>query len=192
MKKIYLLLVFVFAIATIDAQIFATTFDGRRVMLHANGSWRFADSSYGAPAASINALYTEAYDYAYDVIFGEEFFANEKRLKAHQWAIQYVKDNTSLPVGYKSLEQWFDELYAFAYDNLFKNDFFGSDKRNKSIEWAASIIKERASFDDYRSTYISRHRQAYNFAYNRVYKSEFFSNERKKKALDWANAFVKR
>jgi hypothetical protein len=192
MKKIYLLALLLVTITTVNAQLVATTSDGRRVMLNANGNWRYIDSSYGAPATSINSLYSEAYDYAYDVIYGDEFFSNDKRTKAQQWATQYVKDNLSLPVGYKSLEQWFDELYAFAYDNLYRNEFFGSDKKNKATEWAAQTIRERAYFDEYRSSYISRHKQAYNFAYNRVYKNEFFSQDKKRKAIDWANAFVRR
>jgi len=206
MKKVYLTFALLISVFFLHAQLIATTSDGRKVVLNQNGGWQYADSSFrqgpggfGAgggfgsyATASIQSMYSEAYDYAYEVIFGDEFFSSDRKTKAQQWAVQYVRDNTWLPIGYKSLEQWYDELYSFAYDNLYRNDFFSSDRKTKATEWAAQKMTKRAYFEDYRLSYFTRHRQAYNFAYSRIYRNEFFGQDRKRKALEWANAFVRR
>jgi hypothetical protein len=192
MKMLYTFLLVLFSSVTLYAQMSAVTQDGRRVLLYANGNWQYADNSGGMPTGSISTQFNEAYDYAYDIVYSDEFFSGDRKLKSTQWAVQYVKDNLYVPIGTKSLDNWFDELYNFAHDNIYRTEFFGNDRKTKSIEWASNIITTKAFFEDNRSTYIQRHRMAYNFALNRIYRNEFFAQDRKRKALEWANLFVKR
>ncbi len=195
MKKIYLLAIVLFASTFAFSQIAATTSDGRRILIYPNGSWRYMDSTTNSTSyqsGSINSLYSEAYDYAYEIMFANEFFPNERKGKARNWALQNMTTYISIPIGTKSLEQWFDDLYGFAYATLYKNEFFSSERSQKSIEWATQVLNTKSYFEDFRGSYFSKLRISYNFAYTRVYKNEFFTEDRRRKALNWASDFVKK
>jgi hypothetical protein len=192
MKKIYLLIVFVCTISFVQAQFYATTTNGRRVILYADGTWQVMDSTNYQPVTDVSTLYNEAYQYAYDIMYSDEFFPTERRTKATQWAIEYVKSGLNLAIGRKSLDSWYDDLNNFAYNLLYKDIFFSTERRAKAAQWAAQTIKSKAYYEDFSISFITKHKAAYNLAYNRIFKTEFFAQDRRKKALNWANEFVKR
>lgn len=193
MKNLYLIGLLMFVFVQASAQTIATTTDGRKVILYANGNWRYADRN-NTPRGSTDvlSLYNDAYKYAYDIVYEDEFFSNERSTKANLWAKEYVSKNLDIPIGPRTLEQWFNDLQDFANDNLFKSIIFSPDKKKASISWVAQIIKDKAHFEDYSLSIIERHRIAYDVAYKYVYEQEFFDSDRRKMALRWANDFVRR
>jgi len=193
MKKLYLFVSLCVITTFLNAQTIAITAQGRKVLLFPNGSWRYTDSNFKQDNFSVDSLYNEAYDYAYDLLYGDEFFTTERKNKSIEYAVDYVKSNLSIPVGFKTFEQWYDELYAFAYSRLGKDSWaFNPDRKKMATEWTSQAIKDKGYFDDYRLSYIARQRLAYNFAYNKIYSTEMFQQDRRKKSLQWASDFVKR
>ncbi len=193
MKKLYLICLLMFFFVQMHAQIIATTATGRKVILYANGNWRYANgnsSRNGSTDAS--ALYNEAYKYAYDVVYGDEFFSNERRNKSILWAKDYVSKNLYIPIGSRTLEQWYNDLYEFANTNFFKDIIFSPDRKKESVLWVEQTLKDKAYFEDYDVSIIERHRIAYDVAYKYIYQQEFFDSDRKKMARQWANEFVRR
>lgn len=201
MKKALLLLVLAASAVFAQAQTIAYTQDGKRVILFANGTWFYADSIYGnnnnsfynnANTQGAKEMFLEAYDYALDLVYSDEFFRNDRESKSSAWAADYVKANIQINIGSRSLGQWFDELYNVAYNYIHKSEFFSNDRKQKSINWAKGLIEQKATYDwgNY-SSKIARTRDAYNVAYNKIFATEFFANDRKKKAVEWANQFMR-
>lgn len=200
MKKVLLALAFIACAAFTQAQTIAYTQDGKRIVLFSNGTWFYADSLYGnnngsfynANTQGAREMFMEAYDYAFDLVYGEEFFRNERENKAGAWAADYVRTNVQVTIGRRSLSQWFDELFAVAYDYIYKNEFFPNDRKQKAINWAKNLLEQKAAYDwGAYSSKISRTRDAYNVAYNKIFVTEFFANDRKKKSVEWANQFIR-
>ncbi|WP_207496299.1 hypothetical protein [Aridibaculum aurantiacum] len=193
MTKLYLLVSLLFFTTISSAQTIATTSDGRQVVLLPDGTWRYTFiNQQGGQTTNLVDTYNKAYTYAYDVVYADEFFSSERRLKAQSWALDNMRPGISLPIGTKSLEQWFDELNSFAYDMVYKNEFFPADRRKKAATWAAQLLKESSWYEDFRLSTIDKHRMAYDLAYDRIFKEEMFRQERRRKALEWANEFVRR
>lgn len=205
MKKVLLAFVLTACAVFSQAQTIAYTQDGKRVILFSNGTWFYADSLYGnnnnSPYNYNNSynntqgaqeMFMEAYDYAMDLLYGDEFFRNERENKAGAWAADYVRSNIQINIGRKTLGQWFDELNTIAYNYIYKNEFFGNDRKQKAINWAKGLIEQKASYDwSSFSSKLARTREAYNVAYNKIFVTEFFANDRKKKSVDWANQFMR-
>jgi hypothetical protein len=192
MKKFYTLLILAIVLAEVQAQTIVTTIEGRRIILYANGTWQPLDSSNLQPVQDIKSMYKDAYQYAYDIMYSDEFFPSQRRNKATDWAVDYVKNGINIAIGRKFLESWYDDLYEFAGEYLYKDIFFGTERKEKAAQWAAQTLKSKAYYEDYSMSFIAKHKAAYNVAYSKIFKTEFFATERKKKALNWANEFVKR
>ncbi len=182
------------------AQTFAYTEDGKRIVLFPNGSWYYADSVYGGNnggwynnnVQGAQEMFTEAYDYAYELVYGEEFFRNERETKAATWAADYVKSNIQISIGRKSLGSWYDELYNIAFNHVYKNTFFGSERKQNAINWAKSLLEQKATYEwSMNNSRMQRTREAYNVALNKIFNTEFFSSDRKRRAIEWANQFVR-
>lgn len=202
MKKFILALVLTASAVFSYAQTIAYTQDGKRVVLFPNGSWYYADSIYGGGnnggsffnnnMQGATEMFNEAYDYAFELVYGEEFFRNERENKAAVWAADYVKSNIQITLGRRNLAQWFDELYQVAYNYINKNTFFSNDRKQNSINWAKGLIEQKAVYDwSYAGSKIARTKDAYQVAYNKIFNTEFFSADRKKRAVEWANQFVR-
>lgn len=199
MKKVLLALVLTACAVCTQAQTIAYTQDGKRVILFANGTWFYADSVYGNNNATYynntqgaQEMFTEAYDYAYEMVYSQEFFPADRQNKSGAWAADYVKSNLQLTIGRKTLSQWCDELYTMAYNYVYRNEFFPADRKQKSINWTKNMIEQKAVYDWGNNTSkIARTREAYNVAYNKIFVTEFFPADRKQKAIDWANAFMR-
>ena len=193
MKKIYSFLFLIFFFVQADAQTFATTTDGRRVILYANGNWRYADRNNRVPGSTdLSGLYNDAYKYAYEVVYADEFFSTERSKKAALYAGEYVAKNIYIPIGSRTLEQWYNDLYSFANNNLYKEIIFSPDRKKAANSWVEQVLKDKAFFEDFKLSIIDRHRMAYDVAYKYIYEQEFFATDRRKIALQWANDFVKR
>jgi hypothetical protein len=204
MKRILPMLLLLALTASATAQQIAYTQDGKRIVLFANGHWMYADSLYGGggggwggqwngPLQSASDIYSEAYDYAFEVVYGDEFFRQDRENKSATWAADYLKSNIQIVIGARRLEMWFDELYGVAYNSVFKNVFFSTERKQNAINWARNLIEQKATYDNFYqgSSRFGRYRDAYNVALNKIFVTEFFSNDRKKRAAEWANNFVR-
>jgi hypothetical protein len=196
MKKILTLLAFVTAFAAAHAQTIAYTQDGKRIVIFQNGTWFYADSlGIGLPndnAQSASDMFTEAYDYAYELVYGDEFFAQDRQTKSAAWAVDYLKQNITISIGRRSIENWYDELYSIAFNKIYTNSFFGSDRRQNAANWAKGLLEAKAVYEPFPFTSrIVRTRAAYQLALNKMFGNEFFGADRKRKAADWANNFVR-
>jgi hypothetical protein len=193
MKKFYIVCLLLFAFVQSHAQIVATTRDGRKVLLHEDGSWEYAGSNNFPPRTTdVFDMYSEAYQYAYEIIFAEEFYRPDRIEKANEWTRSYLAKNLRLPVGSKTLEEIYTDLYQLGCDSLYRNIIFTPDKKQAARRWAEQTIKDKAYFEDRRLSLFTRQRMAYDVAYNHIYEDEFFTPGREKKAARWAREFITR
>jgi hypothetical protein len=201
MKKYLLALLLMFTAVCAGAQMIAYTQDGKRIILFPNGSWYYADSLYSPNAVNLYSnqneqsatnMFQEAYDYAMEAIYGDEFFRSDRENKAAAWAADYLKSNININIGYRTLGQWFDQLYNIAHNYVYKNVFFASERKQNAINWAKNLIEQKATYDWFTNTSrIARYRTAYQVAYDKIFATEFFAGDRKKKASEWANNFLR-
>jgi hypothetical protein len=200
MKKFILAFILTASAVFSYAQTIAYTQEGKRIVLFPNGSWYYADSIYNASGGyggqntnqSASDMYSEAYDYAFDILYGDEFFRNDREAKAAAWASDYLKQNIEVRIGTISLSQWFDDLYQVAYNSVYRNVFFANERKQNAINWAKGLIEQKAVYDwSYQRSRIARTREAYQVAYNKIFTTEFFGNDRKRKASEWAVQFLR-
>jgi hypothetical protein len=198
MKKFILAFLFTASAVFAYTQTIAYTQEGKRIVLFPNGSWYYADSIYGGGGGyqntnqSASDMYTEAYEYAFEILYGDEFFRNDRETKSAAWAADYLKQNIEIRIGTIGLSQWYDELYQVAYNSVYKSVFFASERKQNAINWAKGLIEQKAVYDwSYQRSRIARTREAYQVAYNKIFTTEFFGNDRKRKASEWAVQFMR-
>lgn len=200
MKKFLLLASVIFSVSFMSAQTVAWTQDGKRIIIFQNGTWFYADSlangnwNFNAQVQGAGEMYNEAYDYAFEVVYGEEFFSQERQNKAAQWAVDYLRQNIVITIGSRSIESWYDELYGIAFDKVYRNTFFSSERKQSAINWAKGLLEQKATYEmgmNNNASRLARQRAAYNLALNKIFSTEFFSGDRKRRAAEWANNFVR-
>jgi hypothetical protein len=199
MKRLFTLLAFVMCITAAHSQTIAYTQDGKRIVIFQNGTWFYADSLVNIGGGfqpnniqSAGEMFNEAYDYAYEIMYGDEFFAQDRQNKSAAWAVDYLKQNIVISIGARSIENWYDELYGIAFNKVYQNTFFGNDRKQNAAAWARQLLEQKAVYDPLTvSSRMARTRAAYQLALNKIFVNEFFAADRKRKASDWATNFVR-
>jgi hypothetical protein len=175
----------------------AFTTSGQKIILFSNGTWVNADSipsltgGINSPR-NLRDEFNIAYKFAYDELFKDVFFDDDRKNKAANWAFNCFSTQLYFFAGSKTLSSWYDDMYYIGSTYFYFKVFFDNDRQKQTSEWVKDWMDKRTIFDPaYYTTYLSRFKEAYGIAYNKVYQNEFTDASRRSKAMAWAASLVK-
>jgi len=197
MKTPAIILAFVLCISVARSQEIAFTGSGKKIILFSNGTWTSADSlpmltgTINTPR-NFREEFNNAYKFAYDELYPDVFFDNDRKNKAANWAFNSFSSQLYFFAGAKSLTAWYDDMYYIGSAYFYNTVFFDNDRHKQTNDWLKTWMDKRTVFDPaYYGSYLTRFREAYKIAYNKVYQNEFSDDMRRSKAMAWATSLVK-
>jgi hypothetical protein len=188
---------FILCMTVARSQEIAFTGTGKKIILFSNGTWASADSLTVVTATlnsprNLREEFNNAYKFAYDELYPDIFFDNDRKNKAANWAFNSFSSQLYFFAGGRSLTAWYEDMYYIGATYFYNTVYSDDDRHKQTNDWLKTWMDKRTVFDPaYYNSYLARFREAYKIAYNKVYQNEFSDATRRTRSIAWATALLK-